>query len=124
MKHRVRLICDLTSYDYRLVVGSMGWTCPYAHAKWGIIVDYDCGVRLDTLWRSLEEDEEATAQVAQEAEITELQRHADILYRVHGMGKRDLQKLMSRVVDEARAADKAAAKASRPTAPRSSGSAC
>ena len=52
---RVKLTCDLTRYDHRLVAGSLGWTVPAQRATWGVIVNYDCGARLDTLWKSLED---------------------------------------------------------------------
>ena len=50
---RVKLTCDLTDYDSRLVSGSVGSTVPSAYASWGVIVAYDCGARLDTLPKSL-----------------------------------------------------------------------
>lgn len=51
-RERVRLTCDLTRYDSRLVEGSLGWTG--RPGPWGNIVEYDCGAVLDTLWKSLE----------------------------------------------------------------------
>lgn len=57
-RKRVKLLCDLTRYDRRLVAGSLGWTGE--PGQWGNMVSYDCGARLDTLWRSLEVLEDET----------------------------------------------------------------
>jgi hypothetical protein len=65
-KRRVRLTADLTRYDSRLVAGSLGWTCPEAHAMWGVMVRYDNGAYLDTLWKSLNELEDETKQAEQQ----------------------------------------------------------
>ena len=59
---RVRLTCDLTRYDHRLVEGSLGWTG--REGQWGNIVQYDCGAVIDTLWRSLEFLKEETQDEA------------------------------------------------------------
>jgi hypothetical protein len=53
-KQRVCLTTDLTRYDSRLVAGSLGWTT-VRRAQWGVIVEYDNGAVLDTLWKSLRE---------------------------------------------------------------------
>lgn len=59
---RVRLATDLTRYDWRLTEGQLGWTNPNSRAQWGVIVQYDCGAVLDTLWKSLDVLEEETNQ--------------------------------------------------------------
>ena len=58
-RQRVRLNVDLTRYDARLVVGSMGWTLPDVKlSMWGsqdrfVAVKFDCGASLDILYKSL-----------------------------------------------------------------------
>jgi hypothetical protein len=60
---RVRLKVDLTQYDSRCVVGSMGTIGPPC-SMWAKGSDlftgvyFDSGARLDCLWRSLEEIED------------------------------------------------------------------
>ena len=56
---RVKLLCDLTHYRRGLVAGTLGWTTS-ARSEWGVMVRYDGGHILDTLWRSLETLEEET----------------------------------------------------------------
>lgn len=58
---RVRLTCDLTYYRAGLVEGSLGWTTS-RNGQWGVIVQYDNGTSLDTMWKSLEVLEPETAQ--------------------------------------------------------------
>lgn len=55
---RVRLLCDLTTYDKRLVVGSLGHTTG-RDGQWGSMISYDCGAYLDTIYTSLEEVDDA-----------------------------------------------------------------
>lgn len=56
---RVRLLANLTGYDSRCVLGSLGTTCPDARAQWGVMVRYDNGAFLDTLGQSLEDIDDA-----------------------------------------------------------------
>lgn len=53
IRKRVRLRCDLTEYDSRLVAGSLGHTTG-RDGTWGMMISYDCGAYLDTLGTSLE----------------------------------------------------------------------
>lgn len=62
-RRRVRLTADLTRYDRRLVTGCLGWTGK--PGQWGVMVHYDNGAVLDTLWKSLEEIKEATPETPQ-----------------------------------------------------------
>lgn len=93
MRRRVRLTVDLTDYDSRLVAGSLGWTCPRDPAMWGVMVRYDNGAYLDTLWKSLEELEDETAAAQREEDL----RRFD--YLVTDLLKRGMvpQELRSRV---------------------------
>lgn len=59
VKERVELIVDLTRYDKRLIVGSLGWTMPDVKlSMWGsedrfVAVQFDNGACLDILYKSL-----------------------------------------------------------------------
>lgn len=57
---RVRLNCDLTRYNSKLLKGQIGYTMPNVKlSMWGssdrfVAVKFDCGVSLDTLYKSLD----------------------------------------------------------------------
>lgn len=76
---RVRLTADLTSYRTGLVPGVMGWTDPATRAQWGVIVHYDNGQSLDTLWRSLEVMEEATKDHRRDLNLAKLRGIMQVL---------------------------------------------
>lgn len=66
---RVKLTADLTKYAAGLTPGTLGWTKPTITARWGVMVQYDNGVLLDTLWRSLEVQEEETKKKQIEVDL-------------------------------------------------------
>lgn len=92
---RVRLTCDLTRYRAGLVEGSLGWTTGQ-NAQWGVIVKYDNGAELDTLWCSLDVLEEETK--AKELETRLWHLRCDIR-SVLGMGATPAQ--LRKLVTEA-----------------------
>ena len=91
---RVKLLADLTSYDRRCKMGSLGWTLPDRNAQWGVIVRYDSGAELDTLWRSLEVLEAETRQGEIESLRREFEHNVDELLRL-GANPADLRKLIT-----------------------------
>jgi len=96
-RKRVRLTCDLTEYNSRLVAGSLGWTG--RNGQWGVIVNYDCGASLDTLWRSLEVLEDETKaeelRVAQDGVETEIRGLLEL-----GADPAELRKLVTKLHKE------------------------
>ena len=79
-RKRVRLTCDLTSYCSGLTAGSLGWTMPDAYAQWGVMVAYDNGAQLDTLWKSLEHlEDETMAATIEEAQRSFRSEAKDLL---------------------------------------------
>lgn len=65
---RVKLKVDLTKYDNRCKVGSLGYTIPDIKLSiWGsqdrfVAVKFDNGAQLDVLWNSLETINENSEQ--------------------------------------------------------------
>jgi hypothetical protein len=110
---RVRLTADLTGYRAGLVPGTLGWTDPVSRAPWGVYVEYDNGVRLDTLWKSLEQLEPETQAHRRQLKLgPTLQAVADLVQ--DGMAGDDLKKQLWDVIKEAskarRRQERAAAK--------------
>lgn len=92
---RVKLTADLSSYDSRLTGGQLGWT--ERDGMWGVMVRYDCGAYLDTLWKSLEVQDEDTRNHEKTFAVMELQAAAEELQKKHGMTPAEIRKLIVRV---------------------------